>query len=70
MFLNTKLRTDKDEEMDDFSMKGEILRDALDKIAKINQLLGGNRLREPLITRFQLISCRNQISINFCLVLR
>ena len=44
MFLNTKLRTDKDEEMDDFSMKGEILRDALDKIAKINQLLGGNRL--------------------------
>jgi 2-polyprenyl-3-methyl-5-hydroxy-6-metoxy-1,4-benzoquinol methylase len=44
MFLNTKFRTDKDEEMDDFSMKGEILRDALDKIAKINQLLGGNRL--------------------------
>ena len=44
MFLNTKLRTDKDEEMDDFSMKGEILRDALDKIAKINQLLGGNIL--------------------------
>ena len=25
--------------------------------------------REPLITRFQSISCRNQISINFCLVL-
>ena len=44
MFLNTKFRTDKDEEMDDFSMKGEILKDALDKIAKINQLLGGNRL--------------------------
>ena len=44
MFLNTKFRTDKYEEMDDFSMKGEILRDALDKIANINQLLGGNRL--------------------------
>jgi 2-polyprenyl-3-methyl-5-hydroxy-6-metoxy-1,4-benzoquinol methylase len=44
MFLNTKFRTDKEEEMDDFSMKGEILKDALDKIAKINQLLGGNRL--------------------------
>jgi 2-polyprenyl-3-methyl-5-hydroxy-6-metoxy-1,4-benzoquinol methylase len=44
MFLNTKLRSNKDEEMDDFSMKGEVLRDALDKIAKINQLLGGNRL--------------------------
>ena len=30
--------------MDDFAMEGEILRDALDKIAKINQLLGGNQL--------------------------
>ena len=44
MFLNTKFRTDEDEKMDDFSMKGEILRDALDKIANINKLLGGNRL--------------------------
>lgn len=30
--------------MDDFGMKGEVLRDALDKIASINQLLGGNKL--------------------------
>ncbi len=30
--------------MDDFAMEGEVLRDALDKIAKINQLLGGNQL--------------------------
>lgn len=30
--------------MDDFSMEGEILRDALDKIARINQLLGGNKI--------------------------
>ena len=30
--------------MDDFAMEGEILRNALDKIAKINRLLGGNRL--------------------------
>ena len=44
MFLNTKFRTDKIETMDDFAMEGEILRDALDKIAKINQLLGGNLL--------------------------
>ncbi|MDI5951037.1 methyltransferase domain-containing protein [Flavobacterium yafengii] len=44
MFLNTKFRTDKIETMDDFAMEGEILRDALDKIAKINQLLGGNQL--------------------------
>jgi len=44
MFINTKYRTDEPETMDDFAMEGEILRDALDKIAKINQLLGGNQL--------------------------
>ena len=44
MGLNTKYRTDQPEIMDDFAMEGEILRDALDKIAKINQLLGGNKL--------------------------
>lgn len=44
MFLNTKYRTDKEEIMDDFTMEGEILREALDKIANINQLLGGNKL--------------------------
>ncbi|MEC5165564.1 2-polyprenyl-3-methyl-5-hydroxy-6-metoxy-1,4-benzoquinol methylase [Flavobacterium sp. PL11] len=44
MALNTKYRTDDPEIMDDFDMEGEILRDALDKIAKINQLLGGNKL--------------------------
>jgi 2-polyprenyl-3-methyl-5-hydroxy-6-metoxy-1,4-benzoquinol methylase len=44
MFLNTKYRSDEPEIMDDFAMEGEILREALDKIAKINQLLGGNKL--------------------------
>lgn len=44
MWLNTKYRTDETEIMDDFALEGEILREALDKIAKINQLLGGNRL--------------------------
>jgi 2-polyprenyl-3-methyl-5-hydroxy-6-metoxy-1,4-benzoquinol methylase len=44
MFINTKYRTNQPEIMDDFDMKGEVLRDALDKIAKINQLLGGNKL--------------------------
>ena len=44
MALNTKYRTNEPEIMDDFAMEGEILRDALDKIAKINQLLGGNQL--------------------------
>jgi 2-polyprenyl-3-methyl-5-hydroxy-6-metoxy-1,4-benzoquinol methylase len=44
MFINTKYRSDEPEIMDNFAMEGEILRDALDKIAKINQLLGGNLL--------------------------
>lgn len=44
MFLNTKFRSNESEIMDDFALEGEILRDALDKIAKINQLLGGNQL--------------------------
>ncbi len=44
MFINTKYRSEESEIMDDFALEGEILRDALDKIAKINQLLGGNQL--------------------------
>ena len=44
MALNTTYRTDEIEIMDDFELEGEELRDALDKIAKINQLLGGNHL--------------------------
>ena len=44
MLLNTKYRSNEPEIMDNFALEGEILRDALDKIAKINQLLGGNQL--------------------------
>lgn len=44
MNINTKYRTENPEIMDDFSLEGEELRDALDKIASINQLLGGNKL--------------------------
>jgi 2-polyprenyl-3-methyl-5-hydroxy-6-metoxy-1,4-benzoquinol methylase len=43
MALNT-YRTNESEIMDDFQLEGDELRDALDKIAKINQLLGGNKL--------------------------
>lgn len=42
--IDTTHRTDEPEIMDDFAMEGEILRDALDKIAQINRLLGGNIL--------------------------
>jgi 2-polyprenyl-3-methyl-5-hydroxy-6-metoxy-1,4-benzoquinol methylase len=44
MLLNTKYRTSETEIMDDFALEGEMLREALDKIASINQLLGGNKL--------------------------
>ncbi|AUD01516.1 methyltransferase domain-containing protein [Spirosoma pollinicola] len=44
MFLSTTHRTTKEEFLDDFSLAGDDLRDALDKIATINQWLGGNRV--------------------------
>jgi len=44
MIVDTTNRSEAAEAMDDFSMKGEVLRDALDKIARINQLLGGNKV--------------------------
>jgi 2-polyprenyl-3-methyl-5-hydroxy-6-metoxy-1,4-benzoquinol methylase len=44
MALSTKYRTQETEIMDDFSLEGKELQDALDKIASINQLLGGNKL--------------------------
>jgi 2-polyprenyl-3-methyl-5-hydroxy-6-metoxy-1,4-benzoquinol methylase len=44
MPINTKYRSEETEIMDDFQMEGEVLREALDKIATINQLLGGNQL--------------------------
>jgi 2-polyprenyl-3-methyl-5-hydroxy-6-metoxy-1,4-benzoquinol methylase len=44
MSINTKHRTDAPEIMDDFSLEGHDLLDALDKIATINQWLGGNKL--------------------------
>ncbi|TDQ06378.1 methyltransferase domain-containing protein [Pedobacter metabolipauper] len=44
MPVNTDHRSDQPEIMDNFAMKGELLRDALDKIASINRLLGGNKV--------------------------
>jgi 2-polyprenyl-3-methyl-5-hydroxy-6-metoxy-1,4-benzoquinol methylase len=42
--INTKYRTEEEEIMDDFSLEGEELSEALDKIASINKFLGGNQL--------------------------
>lgn len=44
MAINTQYRTEEPEIMDDFSLEGEELIVALDKIAAINRLLGGNKL--------------------------
>ena len=44
MGVNTKYRTEETEIMDDFSLQSEELIGALDQIASINQLLGGNKL--------------------------
>lgn len=44
MRIDTAHRSTAPEIMDDFGMEGEILRDALDKIATINKLLGGNNV--------------------------
>ncbi|MBS7253625.1 methyltransferase domain-containing protein [Flavobacterium branchiicola] len=44
MSLSTKYRTEETEIMDDFSLEGAELIDALNQIARINQLLGGNKL--------------------------
>ncbi|MEO6176407.1 MAG: methyltransferase domain-containing protein [Flavobacterium circumlabens] len=44
MTINTQYRTQETEIMDDFSLTGEELRSALDQIARINRLLGGNQL--------------------------
>ncbi|WP_292948349.1 methyltransferase domain-containing protein [Olleya sp. UBA1516] len=42
LLVNTKYRSEAEEIMDDLDYNGPILHDALDKLAKINQWLGGN----------------------------
>jgi hypothetical protein len=42
LLVNTTYRSDQEEIMDDLDYQGPILHDALDKLAKINQWLGGN----------------------------
>ena len=42
LFIDTSYRSSATEIMDDFSMKGDLLRDTLDKLGSINKWLGGN----------------------------
>lgn len=44
VLVNTKYRSEQEEIMDDLDYKGPMLHDALDKLAKINQWLGGNKV--------------------------
>lgn len=44
LFIDTTYRSNATELMDDFSMKGQLLRDSLDKLGKINKWLGGNHV--------------------------
>ena len=44
VLVNTKYRSEQEEIMDDFEYQGEILHDSLDKLAKINRWLGGNKV--------------------------
>lgn len=50
MSVDTSKRSNAVEIMDDFNLEGEILRDALDKIASINRLLGGNKVTQQGLT--------------------
>ena len=61
MAINTKFRTEEEEIMDDFTLEGEELREALDKIASINQFLGGNQLTLQGVKK--LINPKNEITI-------
>jgi 2-polyprenyl-3-methyl-5-hydroxy-6-metoxy-1,4-benzoquinol methylase len=51
MGIDTTYRTSDTEIMDDFLLEGEELRDALDKIAVINTLLGGNTITLKAVKR-------------------
>lgn len=64
MFIDTSYRTLAPEMMDDFSMEGELLRDALDKIARINSMLGGNKITlEGVTTLLKNIAKTREITI-------
>lgn len=60
MKLNTTHRSIEIEIMDDFQLEGEELKDSLDKIAKINQLLGGNKVTLEGIEKLLNKSSKNQ----------
>lgn len=64
MFVNTRYRSKETEIMDDFSLQGDMLRQTLDQIARINKRLGGNKATlGGLDTILQTIPTSNVIRI-------
>ncbi len=65
MSINTKYRTEETEIMDDFYLEGDELIEALDKISRINQLLGGNSLT---LNGIKQILSQTDLSKTLCIV--
>lgn len=61
--MDTSYRSEAPELMDNFALEGETLRDALDKIAFINQLLGGNKVTLQGVKTLLTASNRKDIKI-------
>ena len=63
MPIDTAKRSTAPEIMDDFEMEGNILTDALDKIAAINRLLGGNKVTLEGIRMLMKKNSKTKLSI-------
>ena len=64
MRVDTRYRSQAPEIMDDFNMEGALLKDTLRKIARINRLLGGNRItRNGVSALIKNIPARQRITI-------
>ncbi|MFN3756778.1 MAG: methyltransferase domain-containing protein [Flavobacterium sp.] len=63
MRVNTTHRTKADEIMDDFQLQGPELLDALDKIAFINKVLGGNQLTVQGLQKLLATSTLDKVTI-------
>jgi 2-polyprenyl-3-methyl-5-hydroxy-6-metoxy-1,4-benzoquinol methylase len=63
MRINTTHRTEADEIMDDFQLQGPELLDALDKIAFINKILGGNQLTVQGLQKLLAASTLDKVTI-------
>ena len=61
MWIDTTYRSQEEEIMDDLDMSGDILIDSLDKIATINQWLGGNKLTLAAVDKLLMTTDINSV---------